>query len=83
MGGGVLHSTAVAYLLLTQHSQKKFREKIIGVAEVNQWCWLEESGQWLQNVDRTHLLLASGKPVLKKVQLGVLGPDDFFDGETA
>ena len=38
--------------------------KIIDIAEVNQWRWLEESGQWLENVDRTHLVLASGKPVL-------------------
>ena len=28
-----------------------FREKIIDVAEVNQMRWLEESGQWLENVD--------------------------------
>ena len=34
--------------------------------EVDQQRWLEESGQWLENVDRTHLVLASGKPVLQK-----------------
>ena len=28
--------------------------------------WLEESGQLLENVDQTHLFLASGKPVLQK-----------------
>ena len=28
--------------------------------------WLAESGQWLENVDQTHLVLASGKPVLQK-----------------
>ena len=28
--------------------------------------WLEESGQWLENVDRSLLVLASGKPVLQK-----------------
>ena len=39
-------------------------EKVIDVAEVNQWRWLEESGQWLENVDRTHLILASGQPEL-------------------
>ena len=34
---------------------KIFSEKNIAqVGEVNQWCWLEESGQWLENVDRTH-----------------------------
>ena len=27
---------------------------------------MEESGQWLENVDRTNLVLASGKPVLQK-----------------
>ena len=26
-------------------------EKIIYVADVNQWHWLEESGQWLENVN--------------------------------
>ena len=45
---------------------KKIRRKIINIAEVNQHHWLEESGQWLENVDRTHLVLASGKPVLQK-----------------
>ena len=29
---------------------------------------LEESGQWLENVDRTHLVMASGKPELQKGQ---------------
>ena len=41
-------------------------EKIVDVAEVNQWCCLEESEQWLENVDRAHLVLASGKLVLQK-----------------
>ena len=27
---------------------------------------LEESGQWLENVDQTHLVLASGKLVTQK-----------------
>ena len=39
---------------------------IIDVAEVNQWRWLEDSRQWLDNVDQTHLVLASGKQVLQK-----------------
>ena len=39
---------------------------MIDVAEVNQRRWLEESGQWIENVDRTHLVLASGNPVLQK-----------------
>ena len=36
------------------------------VAEINRRRWLEESGQRLENVDRTHLVLASGKQVLLK-----------------
>ena len=46
--------------------------KIIDVAQVNQRRWLEESGQWLENVDRTHLVLATGKPVLQKNVLSVV-----------
>ena len=70
MGG--LHSTEVAYLHLTQQPQvcfpafsKNFRGKIIDVAEANQQRWLEESGQWLENVDQTLQVLASGKSVLQ------------------
>ena len=33
---------------------------------VNQWRCLEESGQSLENVDRSHLVLASGNLVLQK-----------------
>ena len=44
-------------------SPKKFSdEKIIDVAKVNQRHWFEEIRQWLENVDRTHLVLAGGKP---------------------
>ena len=39
---------------------------MVDVAEVIQQCWLEESEQWLENVDRTHLVLASRQPVLQK-----------------
>ena len=42
-------------------------EKIIDVAEFNQRRWLEESGRQLENVDRPHLVLASGKPVPQKM----------------
>ena len=48
--------------------KKNSEEKSINLAEVNQWCWLEESGQWLENLDLTHLVLASGKPVLQKTE---------------
>ena len=47
---------------------KKFRVKIIKVAEVYQRRWLEESGQWLENADRTHLVRECGKPVLQKIK---------------
>ena len=30
---------------------KNYQEKIIEVAEVSKWQWLDESGQWLENVD--------------------------------
>ena len=36
------------------------------VAEIYQWRWLEECGQRLENVDQSHLVLASGKLVLQK-----------------
>ena len=75
---GCLHTTEVAYLLLTQQPRvwfpaypKKFRGKIRGVAEVNQWRWLEESEQWLENVDQTHLVLTSGTSVLQKKKLNL------------
>ena len=47
-------------------SVPKTYRKSIDVAEFNQWRWLEEREQWLENVDRTHLVLASGKPVQQK-----------------
>ena len=46
---------------------KFFQRKNDYCSEVNQWRWLEESGPWLENVDRTHLVLASCKLVLQKV----------------
>ena len=63
-----LHGTEEEYLLglIPRVPEKNFRGKIIDVAEVNQQHWIEERGQWLENVDRTHLVLASGKPVLQK-----------------
>ena len=45
----------------SQQSQIFFRRKKVNVAEVNQQCSLEESGQRLDNFDCTHLVLASGK----------------------
>ena len=42
------------------------------IAKVNVPLWLEESGQWLENADPTHLVLASGKSVLQKRLIGLL-----------
>ena len=51
----------------SQHSQKISEENVVNVAEVKQHHCLEESGQlWLENLDRTLLVLASGKLVLQK-----------------
>ena len=55
--------TEVAFLLLTQQPRVQFS---FPFAELYRRCWLEESGQRLENIDRTHLLLASGKLVLHK-----------------
>ena len=52
-------------------------EKNAGVAEVNQQLCLKESGQWLESVDQTHLVLASGKLVVV-VSLSVSGLSFFI-----
>ena len=38
--------------------QKNSEETIVQV-EVNVWHCLEESGQWLENIDQTHQVVAS------------------------
>ena len=44
-----------------------FLEKnIVNVGEVNQQSCLEKIGQWLENVDQTHLVQARGELVLQK-----------------
>ena len=50
---------------IAKDSQRSHGGRLVHVAEVNQGRWLERSGQWLENIDRTHLGLASGKPLLK------------------
>ena len=45
--------------------KKISKEKIVNVVAVNQWHCREERGQWLENVDGTHPVLASGKLVLQ------------------
>ena len=47
---------------------QKFEQNIVNSAKVNKWRCLEESGQWLENVDQTHLVLASGKLVLQNLR---------------
>ena len=64
-----MHSTEIAFLLLTQLPWVRFLafSKIyFHVAEICRQRWLEESGQMIENVDQTHLSLASGKLVLQK-----------------
>ena len=51
----------------SQCSNFFLQEKNAKVAEINNRRCLDESGQWLENVDRTNLVLASGKLVLQKV----------------
>ena len=51
---------------VTVFTKKNSKEKIVDVAGINHLCCLEKSGRWLENVDPTHLVLASGKLVLKK-----------------
>ena len=58
-------------------------EKTVNVAEVNQWCYLEESGLRLENVDPTHLVLANGRLVVRKIfvanlSVGVKSPSSLF-----
>ena len=61
MGGGQ-HSTMVSVHALG-HS---WPGSIPSGTGVNQQYCLEESGQWLENLDSTHLVLDSGKLVLQK-----------------
>ena len=50
----------------SRHYKKISEAKIVDAAEANQKRSLEESRQWLQTVDQTHLVLASGKQILQK-----------------
>ena len=63
---GLLRSREVAFLLLTHRPQvwfSAFPKIYLDVAENHR---LEESGQRLENVDQTHIVLASGNLVLQK-----------------
>ena len=52
----------------SKRSQKFSEENIVDVAVLYQRHFLEDSGRWLENVDQTHLVLASVKKVLKMNQ---------------
>ena len=51
----------------SQCSPKKFQRKNYNV--VNHWRCLEESRQWLEHADQTHLVRGSSKPALQKRML--------------
>ena len=51
------------------------KEKIPNAALVNQQRCFEESGQWLETVDQTHLVMATGELVLKNKIVGPNGND--------
>ena len=48
--GSTLASHPAAPGLISSIPKKYFSGKLIDVAEVNQWRWLEERGQRLENV---------------------------------
>ena len=52
----------------SQCTPKNSEEKIVNVVKVNQRHCLEESEQWLENVDWNHLVSASLQLVLQKLQ---------------
>lgn len=63
-GGDGLHITEIAFLLFTQPPPVNFSafpNIYLNVAEIYRQGWLEESAQRLENVERSHLALASGK----------------------
>ena len=65
----MLQSTEEAFLLLTQQCRARFLsfpKSYFDVADIYRRRWLEERGHRLENVDRTYLVLASGKQVLQK-----------------
>ena len=55
--------------------EKFSEEQIDNIADVNQLCCQEESGQWLANVVRTHLVLATGKLALQKREAAFLSTE--------
>ena len=67
--GRGLHSSEAAFFLLRQRPRVRFSTspKIYCYdVEIYTWPWLEKSRLRLENVDQTHLVLASDKLVLRK-----------------
>ena len=71
VSNGYLLPYAVAPGLIPSIHEFFSEEKVVNVAEIKQWRCLKESGQWLENVDRTHIVLASVKLVPQKGLLNV------------
>ena len=65
----------------SKHSQIFSEEKIVDFAKGYQRHCLEESGQWLENADQTHLVLASGKLVLQKSLSNEIFCSEFRSGQ--
>ena len=77
---GELHCTEVASLLRTQRPRVRFLAfpKIYyDVAKIYRRCWLEETGQRIENVKRTHLVVASW---YSKKASELQGNEQFFPG---
>ena len=76
MGGGDCLGTEVEFLLLTQRpwdNSLLFMKMYFNVDEIYQRRWLEESEQWLENDDQTHLVLVSSKLVLQRSIISLKG----------
>ena len=58
-----------ALSLIPRVPKKNSVEKIVHAADLKQQHCLEKSGQCLENVDQTHLVLASGKLVQQKISV--------------
>ena len=69
----ILTTRHLVVCILFDLQRSSLSPRIVDVAQVNQGRCLEESVQWLENVERTHLVLDSGKLVLQKM----IGPKVF------
>ena len=82
--GGCIALPSHPAALGLNHSISKmfFGGKIIDVAEVNWWPWFKDCGEWLENVDWTHLVLASGNSVPQKTNwLKLIKLDQFWPAQ--